>query len=159
MFSRQSDFDRSYDFLDELRRQMDRVWGDLDQQWGYVPRAQATTLSAATFPRVNVFDAGAELVVQADVPGLTEKDLEITLHENVLTLAGKRNEKPRPAREGYVVHRQERAASFEFQRSFALPAKVDGEKTLASVKDGVLTVKLAKAAEAKPRQIAVRAQG
>ena len=155
MLSRQSDFDRSYDLLDELRRQMDRVWGDLDQRWGYVPRASSNALSAATFPRVNVFDAGAELVVQADVPGLTDKDLEITLHENVLTLAGKRTEKPR---EGYVVHRQERAA-FEFQRSFALPAKVDAEKTLASVKDGVLTVKLAKAAEAKPRQIAVRAQG
>jgi HSP20 family protein len=155
MLSRQSDFDRSYDVLDELRRQMDRVWGDMDQRWGYVARPQSTTLSAATFPRVNVFDAGAELVVTADVPGLTEKDLEITLHENVLTLAGNAREK---AREGYVVHRQERAA-VQFQRSFALPAKVDGEKTLATVKDGVLTVKLAKAAEAKPRQIAIRAQG
>jgi HSP20 family protein len=153
--SRQSDFDRSYDLLDELRRQMDRVWGDMDQRWGYVPRAQTTALSAATFPRVNVFDAGAELVVQADVPGLTNEELEITLHENVLTLSGKRTEK---GREGYVVHRQERGG-FQFQRSFALPAKVDGEKTLASVKDGVLTVKLAKAAEAKPRQIAVRSQG
>lgn len=156
MLSRQSDFDRSYDVLDELRRQMDRVWGDLDQRWGYVARPQSSALSAATFPRVNVFDAGAELVVQADVPGLTEKDLEITLHENVLTLVGRAG-KPN-AREGYVVHRQERAA-LSFQRSFALPAKVDGEKTLASVKDGVLTVKLAKAAEAKPRQIAVRANG
>ena len=155
MLSRQSDFDRSYDLLDELRHQMDRVWGDLDRRWGYSPRTQPTTFSAATFPRVNVFDAGAELVVEADVPGLTHEDLEITLHENVLTLAGKQREK---AREGYVVHRQERAA-FQFQRSFALPVKVDGEKTLASVKDGVLTVKLAKAAEAKPRQIAVRSQG
>lgn len=156
MLSRQSEFDRSYDVLDELRRQMDRVWGDLDQRWGHVARAQATPFSAATFPRINVFDAGAELVVQADVPGLGEKDFEVTLHENVLTLAGKRSE---AAPEGYAVHRQERASSFEFRRSFALPAKVDGEKTVASVKDGVLTIKLAKAAEAKPRQIAVRAQG
>jgi HSP20 family protein len=138
MLSRFGGFD-SFDVFDELRRQMDRAWEDT---------------APTTFPRVNVLDDGQNVVVQADVPGLGEKDVTLTLHENVLTLAGKKKEE---VPEGYAVLRRERGA-FEFTRSFKLPFKVDAEKTLAQVKDGVLTVTLAKAAEAKPRQIAIRSQ-
>jgi HSP20 family protein len=150
MLTRFSDFDRSFDVLDDFRKQMDRMFGDLDDRWGGA-RFAPTQLSA-NGPRVNVFDTGAELLVTADVPGLTEKELDITLHDGVLTLVGERKA---DAPEGYHVHRQERG-SYRFKRSFALPAKVDPEKTAAVVKDGVLEVKLAKAAEARPRQIAVR---
>lgn len=149
MLSRFTDFDRTFDLLDELRRQMDRAWDDLELR---PPRAPAAV--AATWPRVSLFDAGAELVLRADVPGLSEKDLELTLHDGVLTLAGERKA---AAPEGYVALRQERAA-FRFARSVALPVKVDPEKTTATVKEGVLTVKLAKVPEAQPRTIAVRAQ-
>lgn len=145
-----NDHDRSFDLFDDFRRQMDRLFGDLDDRWA-VARLSPTQLSASAWPRVNLFDAGAELIVTADVPGLTEKDLEITLHDGVLTLVGDRKT---AVPEGYQAHRQERGA-YRFKRSFALPAKVDPEKTLATVKDGVLEVKLAKAAEARPRQIAV----
>ncbi len=151
MLTRFADFDRSFDVLDDFRRQMDRMFGDLDDRWGGA-RFSPTQLSA-NGPRVNVFDTGAELLVTADVPGLTEKDVEITLHDGVLTLVGERKA---DAPEGYHVHRQERGG-YRFKRSFALPAKVDPEKTAAVVKDGVLEVKIAKAAEARPRQIAVRA--
>lgn len=154
MLTRFTDFDRSFDFLDDFRRQMDRVLGDLDDRWGY-GRPDPTALSDAAWPRVNVLDGGAELIVTADVPGLTEKDLDITLHDGVLTLAGERKA---DAPEGYQVHRRERGA-LRFKRSFTLPAKVDAERTTATVKDGVLEVKLAKAAEARPRQITVRSQG
>lgn len=139
MLSRFADFDSTFDVLDELRRQMDRAWQDS---------------APAAWPRLNVYDDGTNVLVTADVPGLSEKDVTLTLHDGVLTIAGKRKaEVP----EGYVVHRQERGA-FEFTRSFKLPTKIDPEKTMAQVKDGVLTVTLAKAAEAQPRQIAVRAQ-
>jgi HSP20 family protein len=57
---------------------------------------------------------------------------------------------------GYVAHRQERG-SYTFSRSFALPCPVDPEKASAAVRDGVLTVTLEKAAEARPRQITVKA--
>ncbi|MBX3187952.1 MAG: Hsp20/alpha crystallin family protein [Labilithrix sp.] len=152
MLSRLTDFDRTFDVLDELRRQMDRVWSDLDGAWTPSPRS---THFAAAVPRFNVFDAGASLVVSADVPGLTEKDLDVSLEDGVLTVSGER--KPE-AREGFGVHRRERGA-VRFTRSLALPLKVDPEKATASVKDGVLTVTLAKAPEARPRQIAVRAHG
>ncbi len=154
MLSRLSDYDRTFDLLDELRRQMDRVWTDFDDTWA-TPRPSTRALSAATWPRTTVADAGEEIVVTADVPGMTEKELTLTLHDGVLTLAGERRV---AAPEGYVVHRQERLAA-RFSRSFALPAKVDPEKAAAAVKDGVLTVRIAKIAEAKPRQITVKAKG
>lgn len=147
------DLDRSFDLFDDFRRQMDRMFGDLDDRWGYT-RLSPKQLSATSWPRVDVFDAGEELVVTADVPGLTEKDVELTLHDGVLTLAGERKV---DAPDGYQVHRQERGGH-RFKRSFALPIKVDAERTHAVLKDGVLAVRLAKAAEARPRQIPVRAQ-
>ena len=102
---------------------------------------------------MNLHDAGAALVVQADVPGLAEKDLQISLNQDVLTISGERKVQ---APEGYAVDRQERA-SVKFSRSFTLPTRVDGEKSTAEVKNGVLTVTLAKTPEAQPRQISVRA--
>ena len=142
MFHRPLYYDRAFDVLDELRRQMDRAWEEAEDP-------------ATTWPRVTVRDAGEDVLVKAWIPGLTEKDVTLTLHDGVLTIAGERK---LAAPEGYVVRRQERLGA-KFSRSLALPAKVDAEKTTAEVKDGVLTVKLAKAAEAKPRQIAVRANG
>jgi HSP20 family protein len=150
MLSRLTDFNDSFDLLDELRRQMDSVWGD----WGSARApAPARSFAAAGFPRLNLFDTGAELVVEADVPGMTDKDFEITLHDGLLTLAGERKVL---APEGFAPRRQERAG-YKFSRSVALPTKVDPEKTIATVKDGVLTITLAKAPEARPRQIAVKA--
>jgi HSP20 family protein len=152
MFSRLTEFDRTFDVLDELRRQMDRVWNDYEGAWG-VTRAPTQALSSTSWPRFNLLDAGANLVVTADVPGISEKDLTVSLEDGVLTVSGER--KPL-APEGYAVHRRERAA-LRFGRSVALPVKIDAEKVSATVKDGVLTITLAKAAEARPRQIAVRA--
>ena len=153
MLSRLTEFDRTFDVLDELRRQMGRVWDDYDSTWGGAPTA-AQTLSGAVWPRVNVLDAGANVLVTADVPGLTEKDIEVTLEDGVLTVAGER--KPFVP-EGYAAHRRERPA-LRFARSVALPFKVDAERTTATVKNGALTITLAKAPEARPRQIAVRAE-
>ena len=153
MLSRLTDFDRTFDVLDELRRQMGRVWDDFDSTWGGAPIA-SQALQAASWPRINVLDTGASLVVTADVPGITAKDLQVSLEDGVLTLAGER--KPLVP-EGYTTHRRERPA-LRFARRIALPFKVDAEKTTATVKDGALTITLAKAPEARPRQITVRAE-
>ena len=68
-----------------------------------------------------------------------------------------RGERKPDAPQGAFVHRQERAP-VKFSRSFALPCKVDPEKSGATLKNGVLTITLAKASEAQPRQIAVKVQ-
>jgi HSP20 family protein len=152
MFSRLTDFDRTFDVLDELRRQMDRVWNDYDGSWG-VTRSPTQTLTTANWPRFNLLDAGANLLVTADVPGMTEKDLQVSLEDGVLTVSGERKAL---SPEGHAVHRRERPA-LRFARGVALPVKIDAEQVTAKVKDGVLTITLAKAPEARPRQITVRA--
>lgn len=156
MFARFSELDRSFDVLDELRRQMDRAWVDD----GGRPSATGRMLPTPTtsqFPPLSVHDAGAELVVVADVPGMTEKDIEVTLHDGVLSLRG---ERVRDVPEGMVVHRLERGGRGQggraFRRSLALPVRVDAEKTTATVRDGQLTVKMPKLVDAGPRKIAVR---
>jgi HSP20 family protein len=153
MSSRFSDLENTLALMDELRRRIDHVWEDFDPSW------QGTTstprsLSASAWPRINLFDGGSSLVLKADVPGLSDKDVQVTLNEGGLSISGERTVAPP---EGYSVHRQERS-HVRFSRSLALPCKVNPEQTTASVKNGVLTITLAKAPEAQPRQIAVRAQ-
>ena len=108
-------------------------------------------LIGAAWPRTNLVDAGATLLVTAEVPGLSEKDIHLTLNQDVLTLTGRRNVE---APEGYSAHRQERG-SVNFSRSIALPSRVNADRTHAAVKNGILTVTLEKAPDSMPRQIAI----
>ena len=143
------DLDRTFALMDYLRKRFERddAPTSLRQE---AERAQVRGIG----PRLTVDDQGAKLVFKADLPGLTEKDLELTIHQDVLTLKG---EKHADAPQGYFVHRQERTP-LKFARSFSLPAKVDPEKSTATMKDGVLTLTLVKVPEAMPRQIAIQAQ-
>jgi HSP20 family protein len=152
MFSRFGDASRDFALLDEFRRRLDRVWEDMDPSWT-ASRSNARTHSSSAWPRVNLYDEGPNLVLKADVPGLSEKDVHVTLNESGVSISGERKVTPP---DGYSAHRQERS-SFGFSRSLTLPCKVNPEKTQASVKNGVLIVTLAKAPEAQPRQIAVQA--
>jgi HSP20 family protein len=149
MFHRFVDFDRTFNTFDELRRRIDRIWDDYESA-----RPDLGFYASSAWPKVNVFDAGDSLVFRADVPGVAEKDFNITLTPDGLTLSGERKT---VVPEGYSVQRQERPAA-RFSRSWTLPYKVDAERTQATLKDGVLTINLTKAPEAQPRQITVRAQ-
>lgn len=150
MWRQVGDFDRTFSMLDELRRRMDRMWDDWEGEPGF-----STELSSAqAWPRVNVFDTGSAIVLKADVPGVSEKDLQISINQGVLSISGERKS---DVPEGYAVHRQERGA-MTFGRSFSLPVPVDSDKTTATIKDGVLTISLAKAPEAQPRKIGVQAR-
>jgi len=150
MLTRVTDFDRTFSVFDELRRRMDRVWDDFDAP---DERYFAPAFAGSPWPKIHASDAGPSIVLRADVPGLTDKDITVTLAGSGLTVTGERKAK---APEGYAVQRQERPAA-KFSRSWTFPFKVDAEKTTATVKDGVLTITLPKVPEAQPRQIAVRA--
>lgn len=91
--------------------------------------------------------------VSVDVPGLSDKDITLDVHNQVLTLSGSRVSDPP---EGYSATRRERQ-SLKFSQSIRLPEDVDAEKVSASIKHGVLTVSLGKRDEVKPRQIKVEA--
>lgn len=147
MLLRWSDFDRDFYNLDEVRRRMDRMFEE-----GLLGQGFFDERAHGGGPRVALYDTGADLVLTADVPGLTEKDVRLTLNQEVLALEGERKTS---TPEGFGVHRAERA-SVRFSRSLTLPCRVDPERSTATVKDGVLTVTLHKAEAEKPRQIAVR---
>jgi HSP20 family protein len=144
MFYRTHDLDRTFSMLDHLRREMDRAFSEYDHVLGG---------GTANQPFTNVYDEGNAFVVVAEVPGLSEKELDVRLNQDVLTLSGElKAEVP----EGYSVHRRERG-TLRFSRSYVLPARVDPERVEAILKDGLLTVRVEKAAELRPRQISVRA--
>src|SRR5262252_3882933 len=124
-------WDRSFD---ELRRQMAQLFDEYDNGSWLSPSLFG---GAQVWPRINLVDTGAALVLTADVPGLSEKD--------VLSIAGELKLTPL---EGYSIQRQERGA-FPLTRNFNLPSRIDNEKATATVKQGVLTVTLPKAAEAQ----------
>lgn len=106
-------------------------------------------------PRVDVKENGNALVVTAELPGVEEKDVEVSLNGDILTISGeKRHEKEEKGDEFYRVER----SYGSFRRSFSLPTSVDADKVEASYKKGVLTVTLPKAAAAeKAKKIAVKA--
>jgi len=136
-----ADFGRAYPPHVQLRRELDRLFGDLE-------RSAAPTSAAVGFD-----DDGTNFVLRADVPGLTEKDFDISVAGSTVTLKGERKvEVP----EGHSVHRRERQ-TVRFNKSFELPARVDADKVTATLKHGVLTLTLPKVAEAQPRQISVKA--
>jgi HSP20 family protein len=137
------DFDRALGLLSALQRDARPLFGD------YFPMALST---GAGYVGAELVDAGDAFELHADVPGMTEGDVNISLDRNVLTLTGERKV---AVPEGYTPQRRERQA-VSFSRSFTLPQEVEAEKSSATVKDGVLTVRLAKRPEVKPRQITVK---
>jgi len=148
MLTRFDDFDRTFATMDQMRRRLDRLFDELEP----MPSRgrDAERMWSGRFPRLAFADTGSSLVLEADLPGLGEKDVQLSIHQDVLTIGGERRQEAPPG----VPHRQERRP-VRFSRSFTLPCKVDPEKSTATLKNGVLTVTLAKATEAQPRQIAV----
>ena len=133
-------WDALQQFQSEMNRLFDR-WGD---GW---------SRETAAYPAVNVWEEADAIYVEAELPGLDRKNLEIYVTGgNQVTLKGERKaEVP----EKGVWHRQERGQG-AFVRTLTLPAPVDADKVEAKLENGVLLVKLAKHEAAKPRKIVVK---
>jgi len=114
---------------------------------------RAPSFAASSTPTVTFNDSAEALTVRAELPGLTEKDVDISVTANTLTLKATRKVE---APEGYATHRRERQG-FSFTQSYELPARIDTEKVQASLKQGVLTLTLPKAVEAQPKRVTVSA--
>jgi HSP20 family protein len=107
----------------------------------------------AWVPPVDIFETeNHEVVIKAEVPDVKREDLKVNFENNVLTITGERKS-PEPAA-GDQVRRLERRHG-SFVRSFTLPTWVDASGIAASYKDGVLTVRLPRREEAKPKTISV----
>lgn len=111
------------------------------------------SLTAGSFvPPVDVYEDEHSIQLKMEVPGIDEKDIDIRLENNVLTVHGERKFEKETKEENY--RRVERRYG-SFSRSFALPTTVNPEDVSADYDKGVLTVKMAKRAEAMPKQIRV----
>ena len=129
-----------------LQRELERVF---DKPFGF----DLGPSGRGVFPPVNVFADKDGYVVKMEVPGVAPEHVAIETEGRTLTISGKR-EVPPPSEGSF--HRRERGAG-QFARSFQLPADVDTSRAEASYKHGILTVRVPKKEEAKPRQIAVKA--
>jgi len=139
--------DNTWNDFDQLRREMLRLFE------GQSAGPAAGVSGAGVFPPLNVTQDGDNFYVRAEVPGVKSSELQISAVKNRLTIAGKREIPQEHERVSY--HRRERAEG-AFNRSLTLPAELDTERVEARCMDGILTLTLPKAEEAKPRQITVK---
>jgi HSP20 family protein len=130
--------------FDSLRHEMLNLLGNVAPTLTQRPRG---------FPAVNLWEDAGFMYVEAEVPGLDMKDLEITVAGDELTVKGHRE--TLDARE-YTYHRRERGTG-EFARTLRLPVEINADQVEATLVDGVLRIKAAKAEAAKARKIKVTA--
>jgi HSP20 family protein len=137
--------------MESLRSEMDQV---LNAFFGTMPAAEAN--EALWYPRVDLREHDQEFVLVADLPGLNQEDINISVENNVLTLQGQRTfeHEAQNGQNGYA-HYRERAYG-TFCRRFTLGAAVDADTITATYKAGVLEVHIPKTAAAQPKRIAVQ---
>jgi len=136
-----SSLDRLASLRDEMNRLFDFSWPSRD-----------SGLFSGWSPAVDIYDDKDSFLVTCELPGMKKDEIDISLHDGVLTIAGERKQE-REVGEGDAF-RSERYFG-KFQRSVTLPTGVDSGKVKASYKDGVLHIELPKSEEAKPRHIDV----
>jgi HSP20 family protein len=126
---------------------------EIDRLHRMFEELQTEAFNQAWVPAVDIFETdGHEVVIRAELPDMKKEDIGVTFENNVLTLTGERKPDVSVRREQY--QRVERRFG-SFSRSFTLPASVDAGQIAASYKDGVLTIRLPRREEAKPKQISV----
>ena len=108
---------------------------------------------SAFAPAFEVKETPETFVLKADLPGVSEADLDIAVHNNVLSVTGSRAAEERKDGEAYALYERQFGS---FTRSFQLPELADGERIEAKLEHGVLTLTIGKRAEARPRKIALK---
>jgi HSP20 family protein len=116
----------------------------------------STTGPRRWIPAMDLVETGEDFVLRADLPGLSENDVNIELEDNVLTISGERKAEHEERKEGY--YRVERASG-SFSRTLTLPEGVDPERVQASFDRGVLEVRIPKPEQRKPRKVTISAGG
>ncbi len=103
-------------------------------------------------PKVDIYEKDDKFVINAELPGMNKKDIEIDLKDRVLTIKGERSHENEIKEDDY--YHNERSYG-KFQRAFTLPANLDPEKIKADFKDGILKIEIQKPEDEKPRQITI----
>jgi HSP20 family protein len=149
-------------FLTTARRPFDgfpairRLNNALDEALGNWPFQQdeGGAITSAWHPACDVFEDRDAVKIVAELPGVKPEEVKLSLESNLLIIRGEKKQEAEERSER--VHRYERSYG-SFERAFALPSTVDGEKISAEYRNGVLTVTVPKAERARPREIPVHA--
>jgi len=135
--------------MEQFQRDMDDIFRGTGLNRLFAPTAHGS----GSFPRINLREDEDHLFVEALLPGVDPRQVEINMLGNTLTLSGER-EIDDPGENGRIWHRRERFRG-KFMRTFELPAEIDADKVKAEAKHGLLRVTLPKAETEKPRSIQV----
>ena len=136
--------------LTTLRNEMDQLFESFFNNRPFYSNPEVANLIS---PPVDVEETAEGYLIRADLPGMTEKDVKVSLVGDTLTLRGERKRESETTSGN--VHRTERLFG-SFERTFTLPAPVRGDKVKASYRNGVLEILVPKAEEAKVREIEVQ---
>ena len=138
-----------YDPLSEMNRLFNQMFGGVTRRTGEEQRTQ----DAGWAPAIDVIQEDEDLVVRAEIPGAKPEDVDVTIHNGILTISGKVEEEREEERGGYLV-RERRSGSF--RRSLQLPHDVDEDQIKANFENGVLEVRVPGAAAVQePKRIQI----
>ncbi len=151
---------RERDPFTALRDRMDRLFEDFTGAWEWPLLREVRPFEwrmEAFIPRVDIKDEDNQLKVEAELPGVSEKDVELSISGDMLMISGEKKQEKEEKEKGY--YRVERSYG-SFQRAIPLPVDVDRDKVQASFKNGVLTVTLPKSPEAmkQTKKIPIKAE-
>lgn len=116
--------------------------------------SSGTSSSSCGYPAVDIREEKERYVLEAELPGLSEKDVDIKVSDRILSLASIKTEEKETKADGTWLIRERGVRSF--RRAFSLPRDVDSEQIAASFKDGLLTVVLPKRPEAREKTISIK---
>ena len=143
---------RSLSELEAMERHFENVFGRpfLPSVWRHIP-----TVEMGWTPAIEVFEREDKYMVKAELPGMKEEDIDISVVGDTLTIKGERKAESEVKEEDYYCCERSYGS---FSRSIAVPSNVDAKKIEASYEDGVLEVSLPKVPEVKPKKITVSAK-
>ncbi|HEX42026.1 MAG TPA: Hsp20/alpha crystallin family protein [Phycisphaerales bacterium] len=136
------------------RNELTRFHNDIDDLFNsFLNGFDAPLLGRRAWPAIDVADRENEVVVRAEVPGCKSDDIDISIHNDVLTISGEKKETKEHKDKGFF---HVESAYGAFRRDVRLPSDVDSEKVEAVCENGVLTITLPKAEKAKPIKVQVK---
>jgi HSP20 family protein len=143
---------REFSTMQDRMNRMNRLFRE-----SYSPEGPEEALTTTSFaPPVDIYEDEHNITLKLEVPGINENDIDVQIDNNTLTVHGERKMEKEEKEENF--RRVERQYG-SFTRSFTLPSSVDPQQVSADYNQGVLKIKLAKKAEAKPKQIKVNVSG
>ncbi|MBW2308007.1 MAG: Hsp20/alpha crystallin family protein, partial [Deltaproteobacteria bacterium] len=135
--------------------EIDRLWREMDHLMSTIGEQVRRKPTAGVFPLVNITEDQNNYYVRTELPGMKPGDITISVTGNNLSICGER--KIGPESDNVRYHRRERESG-AFRRAMTFSSDIDGQKVEALCKNGILTIILPKAEEAKPRQILVKGE-